>query len=69
MDPVAALAVVNDEGQGLDTRMNAAIDLLEWIAKGGFVGEYVEGLRPEADAIEACVSVLHQGLDRVQGVQ
>lgn len=62
MDPVAALAVVNDEGHSLDTRMTAAIDLLEWIAKGG-------SIEHEGEAIEACVAILHRGLDVIQGVR
>lgn len=68
MDPQVTAAIVMDEAQPFDERMTAAIDLLEWLAKGGHEVLNVQEQVITLSAIEASVAVLHQGLDRIQGV-
>jgi hypothetical protein len=52
MDPDATWALVNDEDADRDERDFAALDLLVWLAKGGYFIDV--GLRPRANAIERC---------------
>lgn len=64
MDPEATYAILVDDERPLDERAEAALNLLVWIAKGGTISLYVEGMRPTLDTIERCEATLCELLDR-----
>jgi hypothetical protein len=65
MDPDATWAIVNNESADREERDQAALDLLAWIANGGF--SPVSAFATRAQVIRRCRLRLDLVLDRVHG--
>lgn len=65
MDPETTWLMVTDDQLRDDERGQAALDLLVWIAKGGYAPANAPGLRPRAETIETCELYLSSLLERV----
>lgn len=65
MDPTTTYAVMQDDDEPVSVRRQAALDLLVWLAKGGFGPTGVS----DHDAIEAAELVLAGALDELLGVR
>lgn len=72
MDPTAALAVMRDTGHTLDVRAIAALDLLAWMAKGGFCPVEPDevrgrtGSRVQADIVDEAKAIVTGLLDTME---
>lgn len=69
MDPDAVWAIVTDETADLDTRGEAAMNLLAWLAKGGGLPNYTTAVSiatMHAYVVDQCTTVLSKVLDHLR---